>query len=628
MDNATTTCSICGSFTRDIWTMACSWDNLCLSARGCECCYALLYGCVGWLNAAQNKLEPYVVELKFWNAGAFVTAARKGTTSLTIKLRQGPDISLEIFSGIDENANRQVPAAWKTFRSFSKSYGFPDLENTSMTIQVWLDQCATNHTNCTYPVPRPLPTRLVEVGQDDESIRLIESSGESGYYIALSHCWGPAQLITTTKSTMMDRKTNIPAKLLSKTFHQAIQLTRQLGAKFIWIDSLCIVQDDRDDWAKEAVKMGDYYYNASITLAATSSSMGRQGLFNFSPLFEFSNTTVCGEPYRLIFGELDDHDDFSPFKPNRHPLLSRAWVFQERLLSPRVFHFGQTELLMECIENIRCQCEGDRAHSMESIVRPKMVVNSTWTPHHTLIKARLWQRTAQAYSNLSLSFLDDKFPAIGGLAKRLAQPGSRYCAGLWYESLVDDLLWWVSLGNEAKLERKSSWRAPTWSWANIDGGVRYSDKTSYDWEVPPDTYPYRAEVVNCVTQPKGVDEFGELTSATLQLRGYFAVVKWQETVLGLADNFLRFPNHDANVQFQADLPRETVCKEEEKDPEFVCLLLREGPRRHESLVLKRSNCEKEVYERVGVLMNDYHFQGPNASRSTMFSSNMKVFTIV
>jgi hypothetical protein len=97
--------------------------------------------------------------------------------------------------------------------------------------------------------------------------------------MTLSHCWGPAQLITTTANTIEQKKAGIPLEDLPQTFKDAVALTRNLGIRYLWIDSLCIKQLDKDDWEREASKMGSVYLHSYLNIAATSSAEGRAGCF-------------------------------------------------------------------------------------------------------------------------------------------------------------------------------------------------------------------------------------------------------------------------------------------------------------------------------------------------------------
>ena len=120
-------------------------------------------------------------------------------------------------------------------------------ENCLWLIHKWISECESGHSGCQSQLLTPLPHRVIDVGSEhlNQNPRLYESNGELGQYIALSHCWGTAQHFTTEKKTLAERLSGMSWAVLPKTFRDAIFLTRKLGIRFIWIDSLCIIQDDR-----------------------------------------------------------------------------------------------------------------------------------------------------------------------------------------------------------------------------------------------------------------------------------------------------------------------------------------------------------------------------------------------
>lgn len=134
---------------------------------------------------------------------------------------------------------------------------------------------------------RYIPTRLLRVGYSACDPFLVETGGAAGKvygncsdYVALSHCQGHHPFVATTKSTLRARKAGVAWTQLSKTFQDAIILTRDLGVDFVWIDSLCIIQDDAEDWAREASQMASIYRNGYITIAATWAASGQEGFLH------------------------------------------------------------------------------------------------------------------------------------------------------------------------------------------------------------------------------------------------------------------------------------------------------------------------------------------------------------
>ncbi len=148
--------------------------------------------------------------------------------------------------------------------------------------RAWLSRCLKDHW-CNFNLREiPLfPTRLINVGPPDGSEEpfLCMSKGYRGVYLALSHSWGPSQIITTTLATINERSIGISFSSLPKTFQDAIKITRAMDWRYLWIDSLCIIQDSIEDWELESAKMGDYYKNALVTIAAVSAKGGEESCF-------------------------------------------------------------------------------------------------------------------------------------------------------------------------------------------------------------------------------------------------------------------------------------------------------------------------------------------------------------
>ncbi|KAN0091808.1 Heterokaryon incompatibility protein (HET) domain containing protein [Hyaloscypha variabilis] len=183
-----------------------------------------------------------------------------------------------------------------------------DSDEAFEVARAWKADCLSDsHKLYESPQSPPLPTRVVDVGLQDDVVKLIEPEGATGRYFCLSHCWGLEQIITTTRANLQVHKREIPLNLLPQTFRDAVLLTRRLGIAYIWIDSLCIVQDDNNNWKVESGKMERIYRNAHLTIAATRSSSGAGGLYAVTPKFEVSSVSSSGENYSLFFREKIDH---------------------------------------------------------------------------------------------------------------------------------------------------------------------------------------------------------------------------------------------------------------------------------------------------------------------------------
>ncbi|EEU45276.1 uncharacterized protein NECHADRAFT_8562, partial [Fusarium vanettenii 77-13-4] len=140
------------------------------------------------------------------------------------------------------------------------------------SIRKWLGECVDGHPECPGDTPRELPTRLIMVSpvEAEPSARLCETLGKTGQYCALSYCWGGDQVHKTTREKYAAYLQELPYEGLPQTIRDAFQVARSVGVGYIWIDSLCIVQDDKEDVAREMAKMFQIYFNSCFTISAAS----------------------------------------------------------------------------------------------------------------------------------------------------------------------------------------------------------------------------------------------------------------------------------------------------------------------------------------------------------------------
>ncbi|KAK0712289.1 heterokaryon incompatibility protein-domain-containing protein, partial [Apiosordaria backusii] len=154
-------------------------------------------------------------------------------------------------------------------------------------IQRWLAECDSTHQRCKTGLSgelvgreTTLPTRLLFVGLSPDSKRkLTVTEGLRGTYTTLSHRWGSKALVQTTRANLSNHQQGVGLEKLPKTFEDAIKLTQMIGVPYIWIDSLCIIQDDPQDWANEARQMGAIYERSYLTIAASSGVDSKSGLY-------------------------------------------------------------------------------------------------------------------------------------------------------------------------------------------------------------------------------------------------------------------------------------------------------------------------------------------------------------
>ncbi|KAK4446953.1 heterokaryon incompatibility protein-domain-containing protein, partial [Podospora aff. communis PSN243] len=347
----------------------------------------------------------------------------------------------------------------------------------------WIRRCTTKHRDACGSVglSAQLPTRVLDIGDaQNNSIKLIESSGTTGRYLCLSHCWGDHQPLRTLQSNYTSHLSNIPWSSIPSTFQDAITLTRKLGFSHLWIDSLCIIQDSPSDWAAESRKMMSIYQNCFLTIAATSSPSSNTGLFlDVQTPAEISGLTSTGDAYAYHIRPSVQHFTrskiFSDFD-NRWPLLTRAWVLQERLLAPRVVHVAKPELFWECRACIDCECTTPGNPPPLDIGPLTTLKPDYWasiTDANTFTYQHWWAIVEQ-YTSLRLSFKSDTFPALSGLVEHIlsasqsAFPQGSYLSGLFTTNMPLDLLW---RNNHAYIRHVPEmgprpFVAPSWSWAS------------------------------------------------------------------------------------------------------------------------------------------------------------------
>lgn len=383
--------------------------------------------------------------------------------------------------------------------------------NTWKVCKAWLDDCQRQHEKCRLPPSSYLPKRLVDVGEnstDDADVKLLEPApGHTGTYACLSHCWGPKGCnLRTVLSNLDQHKRRISFKSLPRIFADSVRFTRWLGLRFIWIDSLCIIQDSTEDWAQEAKRMGLIYENAFITLSAVSASSGDQALFSGSQrgawVHALSTNILKPGPYAIWPRQF--HPSTQDFRTHLigddagslFPLMTRAWAYQERLLSPRVLYFGRNELYWACRTGTQCECHLEQASDFENQLGPStswnQLLNSTG-PTKASETLQTWASMVTAYSRLRLTFESDRLPAIAGLAQRIASylPEYRYLSGIWDRDPTA-LLWYVDTdiihqlkwGGGDSIEHQmqsigftSSARSPpSWSWISVSGVIYLQSK--------------------------------------------------------------------------------------------------------------------------------------------------------
>jgi hypothetical protein len=417
----------------------------------------------------------------------------------------------------EEAATTRAPKRYRTVPRNTHDLCWLDPGLRWSTIRSWIKLCQTEHDGCSNPASPPLPSRYLDVGvRESDPVRLVISNGEHGEYACLSHCWGGSHPCTLTEETRAKYTKRIRKSDLTPVFLDAIKVCKKLGLRRLWIDSLCIQQDSKEDWRYESQRMGPYYRNCTICIAATSSAnSGKSFEIAERPSMVSSSSTDPGNGlFNLLAYPLDLMEEKPHFGHSNNletalgsfPLLTRAWVLQERWLSPRVLHFCGSEVVFECAQLTTCEC-GQARQSFVDRIRPSTDVRMTTTSHEGLISKRIqladfgWDLFVTTYSALRITYSTDRLIAISGLASTLYDMRYKfneggehgklplYLAGLWRMDLTRDMSWFVGptmisrKDNDSKAEaigtervRKSkptTYIAPSWSWASISDPIRY-----------------------------------------------------------------------------------------------------------------------------------------------------------
>ncbi|KAK4210668.1 heterokaryon incompatibility protein-domain-containing protein, partial [Rhypophila decipiens] len=445
--------------------------------------------------------------------------------------------------------------------------------------QRWLATCLSSHEHCRIerqPQQHERPSRLVAIDHDTGKVKLVSTASMDTLppYASLSYRWGTADFTRLTAANYDAFHSSIPLDLLPQTFQDAIHITTKLNLGHIWIDALCIIQHEPDntDWLREAGRMRSVYGSATINLAASWTRSVHGSLFSLeSPLAQKKTMKpaaavsqnrnsggFCARVTRPHLASATCVQNFhSPavyedYVANTR-LARRAWALQEKLLAPRTLHLGtggggREGLFWECRSSVGSDSLPDGFPGRLGpayLVCGRGVGRGGWN----------WLHIVEKYTATRMTVPGDKLPALAGIARAqhvaataAAKLGDnnrhdQYLAGMWRERFLLQLGWWVAQKRKRRRPRPREWRAPSWSWAAVDGPARFSPH----WEE--DELMGRAmkflRVVDVWTTPAGPDPFGAVTRGELtfacegMVRGWLVVEGHDDgdgaVVLGEAD---------------------------------------------------------------------------------------------
>jgi hypothetical protein len=335
----------------------------------------------------------------------------------------------------------------------------------------WLQECLKSHQHDQRTSFRP--TRLIEIVKLEPKLLLkLRDNGEdeSQPYVALSYCWGGSQSLMATKATATAWKVNLPTDRLPQTLRDTAIVASELGVSCLWVDSICIIQDDEFDKAKEISQMPQIYSNATVTIIASRAARASEGFLHERPHpdrtqrsfklpYKCPLTQVIGSVILLPRPEGPDSD--SHVEP-LDPLYHRGWALQERVLASRALDFGRLQTRWLCNHGERREgyVDGWRQFPLREWEQGKL-----FTPHelseacknlenwHSGASSSIdnaesfspWNHLVETYTLRQLTLANDRLLPISGLAERYSGfYQSRYLAGIWQSTLIPDLLWRAS----------------------------------------------------------------------------------------------------------------------------------------------------------------------------------------
>jgi len=449
---------------------------------------------------------------------------------------------------------------------------------TFTLIRSWLNDCLSNHPVCnkTRATPRFCPSRLLDLthSRSRGEIAMVETYEKpiEGEYATLSHCWGKTPHLRLLWENYTEFERSIKLSQLQRVYREAIEITLRLGVSYLWIDSLCICQDDKQDWNEEASKMFDIYRNAAFNIGATGASDGdgqcfvnhnvdllHPCLFNMvlenkaskkprlrDRLFRRKNKTEDKEPpasQETTWHVVDE--TFWTGRLYQQPLNQRAWVLQERLISPRMIHFGADQVYWECHEHHACEAYPKGPQAMHELrarkaVHPDVIQEVLATQLEESRKRRRgisltptsdspprewalfgWSDIVAEYNKLDLTLPKDKLIALSGLAKQM-QPSiqDQYVAGLWRSAMLMGLLWRINHRERSRegkgVAKRLKGAAPTWSWASVQGNTHVFMVP--DGKLKGLGFEIHIDIQNIALNPIH-DEYGALNLSPLQIKG-------------------------------------------------------------------------------------------------------------
>ncbi|CEJ83082.1 hypothetical protein VHEMI03112 [[Torrubiella] hemipterigena] len=393
-------------------------------------------------------------------------------------------------------------------------------DKTWKIIQSWLNTCIESHNRCNrQPPDKLMPDRLIQIQQQldgDLTFQIVPGTqvGLGSRYIAVSHCCNDADNVKLTRQNLDQHSSPQSWTLLPLTFRQTLAVAARLGVAHIWIDQLCTVQDDAAEVAAATAKRADVFRNSFLAVGVSGTTSASSGLFSTRDPFLVAPTVfdfpIDTDGTTVPHLSSCEHPEGWESAFNANPLSHSAQAISDRILAPRMVHFGSTMVFWECHHSKCAEIHPHGVHKPElgSIYKLLGVSNQNkapesdgkWThvPWKSLINAASrdaghgpihqvfydWVRLLETYAGCKSTTARDKLEGLQGIAEHmrlmLQERGCtdiQYAAGMWQALLPGSLMWTVDDGT-----RIVSADVPSWSWASLDGKLNFPVTEPFDGE--------------------------------------------------------------------------------------------------------------------------------------------------
>ncbi|KAL5376635.1 hypothetical protein DPSP01_010305 [Paraphaeosphaeria sporulosa] len=467
-----------------------SFWNMKKSAETCGLCWSLIEGTEEHLESFPQRyphdrtmtLSGYELggggyTLPFCNKEAIANA---GIHEFTLYMGGCLDDPKFRFLVMTEDGTGSVPqrAMWSDRVPLQLGIRMP-------VVNEWLQACGSQHEQCNKRISDrgSLPTRLIDLfanshtgSFDPHLITTSTLDPQNVEYTTLSHRWGDIQPVRTLKTNLQVHMTSIfplynrTKRRIPRTFNDAMKITRALGLRYIWIDSLCIIQDDAQDWQHEAMRMADVYCGSYLNIAAID---GRNchdgcGLEMGWGAMSLSGPNMGGRRVRVRTTPADPVEVYSS------PLNMRGWVFQELTLAPRVLYCGRRQMYWQCTEKV---------YSEDGYIDHTVALNIPGERYSLRSNQYDWNAWVSDFSQRQFTKQSDRLPALHGVVRHFAERTKHtFLLGLWKETLVQDLAWRTRQiyrsFSSYPTETSELAGVPSWSWLKLHvdkypGGIVY-----------------------------------------------------------------------------------------------------------------------------------------------------------